>query len=162
MPQGGGDGVGLETFDAQDVGGGVVGQTAGELLAMFVAHSDYVAFFETAEGVDDPDGQQAAALLLEGGASAVVQHDLPARLGGEADPAFPGGDGLPLGHEQRADQFAGADLGQVAGRTTAGDDHVLAGGRGDAGRLELAGHAALAHAGQLVADQSQDRRIEPS
>ena len=64
----------------------------------------------------DADGQQAAAFPLDGLLGPGVQEQPAARLDGKADPAFPGGHGLALGQEQRADDLAGDDLRQDVGR----------------------------------------------
>ena len=68
---------------------------------------------------------------------------------------------LSLGDKQRADRLAGQRFGQDAGLAAAGDDHVFAGRSGDARSRKLAGHASFAQAGGLVANQRQDRSIEP-
>ena len=47
------------------------------------------------------------------------------------------------------------------GRAAAGDDHVFAGGGGQPGGLQLAGHAPFAHAAGTVADQVEDRAVQP-
>ena len=51
--------LGAEAADLPGVGGGVVGQAAGELVAVGVADADDVALLELADDLDDADGQQA-------------------------------------------------------------------------------------------------------
>ncbi len=56
---------GVQAADGAGVGGGVIAQAAGELLAGGVADSDNVAFVEFADDIDDADGQQALATRLD-------------------------------------------------------------------------------------------------
>ena len=57
---------GAEAADVAGVGGGVVGQPAGELLPGRVADADDVAFLEFADDLDDADGEQALRARFEG------------------------------------------------------------------------------------------------
>ena len=85
--------AGLEGVLASDrpgVGGGVVGQAAGELLAAAVADADDVALLELALDLDDADGQQAVRARFEGLAGAVVDDEAAPGPGRRADPALAG------------------------------------------------------------------------
>ena len=55
-----------QALDPADVGGGIVGQAAGDFLALLVAQRHHVAFAKVALGRHDADRQQAAALLGDG------------------------------------------------------------------------------------------------
>ena len=99
----------------------------GQLRGLRVDDRDQVSLVERAADLLNADGQQAAALLLDRPAGAVVDREPAAGLRGEADPPLPGAERLPLGDEERADQLATCDPLQVAGLPAAGDDHVFAG-----------------------------------
>ena len=94
---------------------GVIRQPAGELEARGIVDRHDVPFVKSPVDVDHADGQQAAALLLDRPAGAGVDGQPAAGLGGEADPALPRRQGLPLGEKQRADQLAGDDPARLPG-----------------------------------------------
>src|SRR5262249_19595606 len=119
-------------------------QAAGDDGSFGVAERDNVAFLKFALRADDSGGEQAAAFFDDGLSRALVELNSPADLSREAEPALKGADAFPLTDAQRAGGFAGHDLSQDIGAVPAGDDHVFAGGGDHAGRLELAGHSALA------------------
>ena len=80
--------VGAQAADAAGVGGGVVGESAGEFVAVGVADADDVALVELADHLDDADGQQALRARFERPAGAGVDDVVAARPRGQADPAL--------------------------------------------------------------------------
>ena len=106
--------AGVEAADDPGVGGGVIGEAAGELVAGGVADADDVALLELADDLDDADGQQALASPIRWPAGTVVDHVMAPRTGRQADPPLAGAVRLAVGQEEGADRLAGQDPGQRA------------------------------------------------
>ena len=107
-----------------------------------------------------PAASRLRPLFDDGHAGPRVHHQPPARLSGEADPAFAGTDRFALWQDERTDHFAAKNSRQNARLPAAGDDHVLAGGRDDARRIQLAGHATLTQGRTAIAHITEDRLVQ--
>jgi len=81
--------AGLEAFDLADVGGGVVGQSLGDLAAARRHDEHGVAVLEPALDVRDARGEEALA-GEDGLGRPLVDEDLAARPPRQADPPLPG------------------------------------------------------------------------
>src|SRR5208337_5460043 len=134
--------VGVQAADGAGVGGGIIAQAAGELLAGGVANSDDVAFVEFADNIDNADSQQALAARLDRAAGAGVDDVMAAGPGRQADPALAGAVGLAVGQEERAHRLTGEDAGQGVGPRSRGDDNRSAGLGHQPGGGKLALHSA--------------------
>src|SRR4051794_10817735 len=80
--------VGPEPPDPAGLGGRIVGQAAGEFLAVVVADPDDVALVELADDVDDPDREEAPRPGFERVPRAGVHDVVPPRPRGQADPSL--------------------------------------------------------------------------
>ena len=116
VPQCRGNLFGLQALDPRDVGRGVIRQPAGKLAPGRIDQRHDVAGLKLAGDSVMPIASRLRPCCLDRPAGAGVDRQPSARLGGEADPAFPRGDRLTLGDEERADVFAGQNLGQDSGR----------------------------------------------
>src|SRR5581483_8835389 len=138
--------LGAQSENPMSVLSAVVREAAGELDAVAIAQRDHVALVERTLHLHDADGQETATFFLHGAAGAGVDKKLPFRPGGISQPAFPGRDGRPVRQEERTHGFGSKDGIEDAGARAIGHDHRFAGGGGEAGRTQLAAHAARAQA----------------
>ena len=104
-----------QSADASSVGGGVVGQSPGELLAEGIADADDVTLLELADHLDDADGEQALGSRFQRLSCTVVNDIIAARPCGQADPSLPRAVGRPVREEQGPGRFSGEDPRQGLG-----------------------------------------------
>ena len=157
--------LGAQAADAAGVGGGVVGEPAGELLPARVADADDVALVELADDLDDADREQALRARFQRAARTVVDDVVAARPRGQADPALPRAVRRAVRQEQGARPARRRGCGSGARAGPRGDDHRAAGLGHQPRRRQLALHAAgpqraAAGAGQaehLVVDLRHQR-----